>query len=408
MEISDILSAREERINIIKKDIDKYQIVSVHANIVGIDKNIKEAYFLVNHFSKLINDLNPINQIINESNDGVYKLFYFSKDKNLKEECIKLEENDALGRFIDLDVFYNSIKSESRGNLRKCFICDNPAFVCARLKSHSDSEINGYIRLNVLKYMKDIITKYAASAILQELDLEPKFGLVCKHHQHCHKDMDYDLMIKAKEAIENEFYRFFELAYLNDDLDYIKKEMREIGASIEKKMLLATNHVNAYKGLIFNLGILVCALGLKLKSNTDLSIFEYVEILTKGISKELKEGSDTFGKMAYQKYKILGARGEAESGFIHLQDCMSVYSVNTDLKDVLIYLIINIEDTTLLKRCGSIDKYNFIKNEFKENKDLNYLNDLCLKENLSFGGAADLLIVGCFLEEINKLFELGI
>ena len=173
-------------------------------------------------------------------------------------------------------------------------------------------------------------------------------------------------------------------------------------------MLLATNHVNAYKGLIFNLGILVCALGLKLKSNTDLNIFEYVEILTKGISKELKEGSDTFGKMAYQKYKILGARGEAESGFIHLQDCMRIYDFDADLKDALIYLIINIEDTTLLKRCGSIDKYNFIKNEFKENKDLNYLNDLCLKENLSFGGAADLLIVGCFLEEINKLFELGI
>ena len=143
MEASDILKAREERIKIIKKDIDKYQIISVHANIAGMDKNTKEAYFLVNHFSKLIDNLNPCMQVVKESDDGIYKLFYFNKDKNLKEECVKIEENDNLGRFIDLDVFYNSDKSESRGTLRKCFICNEPAFVCARLKRHSDCDFKG-------------------------------------------------------------------------------------------------------------------------------------------------------------------------------------------------------------------------------------------------------------------------
>ena len=408
MEASNILKAREERIKIIKKDIDKYQIISVHANIAGIDKNTKEAYFLVNHFSKLVKGFNPLKEVVNESDDGIYKLFYFNKDKNLKEECVKIEENDCLGRFIDLDVFYNSEKSISRGSLRKCYICDDYAFVCARLKRHSDSEINGYIKINVLNYMKDIITKYVSLSILKELNLEPKFGLVCKNNKSSHKDMDYDLMLTAKDAIEEDFYKFFELAYLNDGIDLIKTEMRNIGLDMEKKMLIACSNVNAYKGLIFNLGILICALGLKLKSNTDLSIFEYVEILSKGISEELKEGSDTFGKVAYQKYGIIGARGEAESGFKNLQGCMSIYNFDNDLLDALIYLIINIEDTTLLKRCGSIEKYQFIKNEFKKKNDINYLNDLCLKENLSFGGAADLLILACFLKEINKIFELGI
>ena len=408
MEIDNILKAREERIEIIKKDIDKYQIISVHANIAGIDKNTKEAYLLVNHFSRLIEGLNPITYVVNVSDDGVYYLFYFNKDKNLKEECIKLEENEALGRFIDLDVFYNSDKSESRNALRRCFICDQPAFVCARLKSHSDGEINSYIKINVLKYMKDLISSCVANAILKELNLEPKFGLVCKNFKSSHKDMDYDLMIKAKNAIENEFYNFFELAYLNDDIEYIKRQMRRIGANIEKKMLIATTNINAYKGLIFNLGLTICALALKLKSNTDLSIFEYVEILANGISEELKDGFDTFGKIAYKEYGILGARGEAESGFKNLQDCMNIYSFDTDLQDALVYLIANIEDTTLLKRCKSIEKYHFIKEEFKNNKDYKYLNDLCLKENLSFGGAADLLIVAHFLKEMNKLFNLGI
>ena len=408
MEASNILEAREDRIKIIKKDIDKYQIVSVHANIAGIDKNIKEAYFLVNHFSKLVSRLNPISEVVNESDDGIYKLFYFNKDKNLKEECVKIEESDRLGRFIDLDVFYDSDKSESRGALRKCFICDEPAFVCARLKRHSDSEINGYIKINVLDYMHSIITKYVSASILKELNLEPKFGLVCKNNKSSHKDMDYALMLKAKDAIEDDFYKFFELAYLNDDIDFIKTEMRNIGLDMEKKMLIACSNVNAYKGLIFNLGILLCALGLKLKSNTALSIFEYVGILAKGITEELKEGLDTFGKVAYKKYGILGARGEAEACFKNLYDCMNIYNLDNDLLDALIYLIINIEDTTLLKRCGSIEKYNFIKNEFIKSKDINYLNDLCLKENLSFGGAADLLILACFLKDINDIFELGI
>lgn len=408
MEASNILKAREERIKIIKKDIDKYQIISVHANIKGNDKNTKEAYLLVNHFSRLIMDFNPSNYLIKESDDGIYYLFYFDNNKNLKEECIEIEENDKLGRFIDLDVFYYNDKSESRNTLRKCFICNQPAFVCARLNSHTDNEINGYIKINVLKYMNDLITKFAGEAILKELNLEPKFGLVCKNYKSSHKDMNYDIMMKAKNAIEGEFYSFFELAYLNDDIQFIKKEMRNIGKDIEKKMLIATNNVNAYKGLIFNLGLIICSLALKLKSNTALSIFEYVKILACGIIEELKEGRDTFGKRAYQEYGILGARGEAENGFKNLRDCMNLYNLDADLISALVYLIINIEDTTLLKRCKNIEKYNYIKKEFKENKDYDYLNDLCLKENLSFGGAADLLILGCFLKEMNKIFELGI
>jgi triphosphoribosyl-dephospho-CoA synthetase len=78
----------------------------------------------------------------------------------------------------------------------------------------------------------------------------------------------------------------------------------------------------------------------------------------------------------------------------------------------LCYLIINIEDTVLLKRCKTIEKYNEVINKFKNliynTEEINALNDYCISNNLSFGGAADLLIVSVFIQNIYKSFILNL
>ena len=48
-------------------------------------------------------------------------------------------------------------------------------------------------------------------------------------------------------------------------------------------MFKATNNINAYKGLIFDLGLIVSALGYKLSHlNQCIDIFEIIKQMTKG------------------------------------------------------------------------------------------------------------------------------
>ena len=47
---------------------------------------------------------------------------------------------------------------------------------------------------------------------------------------------------------------------------------------------------------------------------------------------------------------------------------------------------------------------NKFENLIFNTEEINALNDYCICNNLSFGGAADLLIVSMFIKSINELF----
>jgi holo-ACP synthase len=63
----------------------------------------------------------------------------------IKVKCLELEQNHPLGRLWDADVISESSRAVNRQSLgfppRKCFICDEPAKMCARNQSHSYKEL---------------------------------------------------------------------------------------------------------------------------------------------------------------------------------------------------------------------------------------------------------------------------
>ena len=402
-----ILDNREEKNRFIQTLTNNYQVITLKANIPGINKNTNEAYLLINYFNQIL--LKKGYQKSNTLNgaDGPMYIYLTDKDKDVKDEMVKIEEENVLGRFVDIDVFNGSI-SKNRGFLRKCYLCDKPAFVCSRNKEHTMEEITLYIQKNIEKELVKIVKLMCDEAILEELNLHPKFGLVTPYTNGSHSDMNYELMVNAKNAILDSFVEMFLVGYKNNDIKKIFALSRQIGLDAEKKMFKATNNINAYKGLIFDLGLIVSALGYKLSHlNQCIDIFEIIKQMTKGITNELKCGNETFGKYAYQTYNIGGARLEAENGFPHVQ---KLIKDNLDNTASLIYLISNIDDTVLLKRCGTYQKYLDIKIKFKElvisDSSINDLNKYCINNNLSFGGAADLLIVTIFLKKINQKIKI--
>ena len=131
--------------------------------------------------------------------------------------------------------------------------------------------------------------------------------------------------------------------------------------------------------------------------------------MTYEITNELEKGTETFGKIAYQKYQIKGARHQAQDGCNIINEVVNKFKLDDDKSktEALCYLINNIDDTVLLKRCNDIKYYYEVKDKFKNISytNINELNEYCINNNLSFGGSADLLIVSIFIKNINKIFN---
>jgi len=384
-------------------------VISVKSNIPGVKKQINISYLLVNYFRRLI----PLDMVdyfkYYDGYDGPYFLLGSNLEPDvIKQQLVTLEDTNPIGRFIDLDVF-DGEQMLSRGKMRKCFICGSDAFVCMKESKHSDNELIQYISNCVYDHLnRDTITKVNAS-IMAELELHPKFGLVTPISSGSHLDMNYEIMLNAKEAILPYFEKMFEIGYTAKGIDNIFPLARNAGLKAEEAMLFATKGVNAYKGLIFNFGILISAYGYLLFNNIGVeNVFDIVKLISKDVLKDFDSEGSSFGKFAYEKYGFTGARGEAYYGFPTVKKAMSYLN---DLSwesriRTLAFLISESQDTVLLKRTNDISKYREIRLRFKKLisdnlEGIEKLNEFCITNNLSFGGSADLLVLSVFLWLIN-------
>ena len=403
-----ILASREERylkIQFLKKSFNT--VITVKTNVPGDNKNLKISYSLIKLFKNLI-PKSFINKVLFfDAYDGPYYLIGSNYDADgIKTILMSIEDSHFLGRLIDLDVF-DGKETLSRKVPRKCYICDDTAFNCIRTNKHSVEDLVSFVESKTQEYFENEVSRIIEESILLELNLHPKFGLVTPNTRGSHKDMNYKLMTKAKDAILPYLAKMFSVGW-NSKLDEVFPKIRALGIQAEQAMYKATNNINSYKGLIFNLGILVSAYGYIFVNHHDLeNIYDVVQSMSKDILKDFKKSKSTFGYYAYEQYNILGARGEVHKGIPnvkkalgYLKDFSQSSRINT-----LIYLISVTDDTVLLKRSNDIDRYKEIKIMFKEKvnsspEEIIALDKYCIKNNLSFGGSADLLILTIFLKKI--------
>lgn len=76
----------------------------------------------------------------------------------LKEYMIRIEEEHMLGRLFDIDVIAPGYQKISREQLaikeRKCMLCENEAYVCARSRKHSVEELVAEINNMIESFLK--------------------------------------------------------------------------------------------------------------------------------------------------------------------------------------------------------------------------------------------------------------
>jgi len=403
-----ILKAREKRHKDIGRMLHQYDtVISMRVNFPGQDKNHPLAHLILNGVSLSELNIDIKKKTYHQSIDGPYYLLVTDENPGpVKEKTIVFEDQHPLGRLMDVDVYHKQAQL-SRQTKRQCFICDKAAHVCVRNKTHTLEELLEYIRSITFEYFDSMLYHWMDDAILQELNLDPKFGLVTPKTSGSHHDMNYDLMIRAKDAFLPWMIKAFHEGVQVEEINPSSMQaLIDLGKHAEQAMYTATGGVNAYKGLIFHLGLLSFVYGFNFSRDHDKAFISLIQDISSSIFDAQSSSEMTFGQRVNQRYHIKGARGEALNGYPHPRKMLETHKIEY-LLDILIDLIVEVEDTNLLKRAKSLENYQAVKDEFRlvdkmNMQKLQELSKKCIEEGLSFGGSADLLVVTIFMNHMIK------
>ncbi|PAT02133.1 citrate lyase holo-[acyl-carrier protein] synthase [Candidatus Izimaplasma bacterium ZiA1] len=422
-----ILKAREERYkNILKlSELNpEYTIIVLKTNTPGPEKNNLFSGIILKYFNKIITSKfsrNIRKSTFVNSFDGDYYYYIIENDfEDTKKSTIYIEENEELGRLVDIDVYYQN-ESISRKELnytsRKCLICDNDAFVCSRNSAHSLIELQTHI----IETTKAFFTKYfyelSIDSMYKELNLHPKFGLVSFMDSGSHIDMNYHTFLVSIEALKPYIMEFITLSV--DDLNY--KRLQSIGLNAEKSMFKATNNINTHKGLIFLLGIFVSsAINALFKDATIQTLRENIKKIAFNVVGDYYDKISDKKKLSnadkiFRDLKIKGVREEALNGLSTLFDnVQDDFDDRTRYINYLIYYMSKLNDTTVIHKTD-LNTLIIVKNDMQKilssggfNNNISLVKDLSEKYkrlNISPGGSADMLVLSILLENIMYLYN---
>ncbi|EOV8088020.1 triphosphoribosyl-dephospho-CoA synthase CitG [Providencia rettgeri] len=269
-------------------------------------------------------------------------------------------------------------------------------------------------------------SQLAWHAMLAEVNLTPKPGLVDRHNTGAHKDMALTDFHLSANAIAIHFPRFLQAGaqYKDCPIEQLLPLIRPIGIDCEKSMFRATKGVNTHKGSIFSLGLVLTVIGRLIAQQQFVSpesVSFLVASMCKGITNELKQKTEnpTAGRRLYQEHGLTGARGEAEGGYslvikhslpYYLQQLTKGKLADIALLDTLILLMSLNDDTNIVNR-GGVKGLTWVKQRAKQllitgiNTDddlvkVKQFDSECIQLNMSPGGSADLLILTWFFARL--------
>lgn len=439
--LDDMLYARERRQMIQQSLIQKYNLplISFTLNIVGplkvfplVIKTYEEGISLIKSYCFAWGlHISHFQEIC--ENTGYEGFFVINADSmEIKNVTSQLELKSSIGRLFDIDVIKVDGKKVSRTELnlseRKCLLCNKNAFECSRSRTHS---VNALVQREIevmwdyftLQYAKDIAS-IATRSLLYEVITTPKPGLVDKHNNGSHKDMDIYTFESSALALMPYFIEFVQCGIHNCNLPpkELMDQIRPIGIQAELAMLHATNGINTHKGIIFSLGIICTALGYLYGQQIDYSqniIRNICKKMTSELMKDFdrieKSNAITNGEKLYAEYGIMGVRGESMNGFpnvfslalpIFRKYTLEGFTQNDSGILTLLHLIAFTEDTNIISRSDyntMLTVQKEIKN-YLENTDctdyIDYIQKLdhsFIDKNISPGGCADLLALTYFI-----------
>jgi len=291
--------------------------------------------------------------------------------------------------------------------------------------------------------LEQSIALYAYQAMITEVQLTPKPGLVDRDNTGAHSDMDIDTFIQSANSIFPFLKQFIQEGKktCNEMPKTSFLALKRLGYQCECQMFTATSGINTHKGMIFACALLLGAMGRLIGLDlplTTTNIQNQIRQLSVGLVNQdltqitAKKGSLSAGEKLYIKYGVTGARGEAESGydtlFSHSLPTYRYFKGVTDddecaLLMTLVSMMSKNQDTNLLSRGGitalqsvqnqATSLYDLFSSMFHPHKpkenlfvkrqlkhELKAWDSLLIHAHLSPGGSADLLAMTWFMDKV--------
>jgi triphosphoribosyl-dephospho-CoA synthase len=270
---------------------------------------------------------------------------------------------------------------------------------------------------------------FAVAALLEEVRLTPKPGLVDRNGNGSHHDLTLDLMERSARSLEPTFYDMAMASIGKQPSQYLRERLAAIGRHGEQTMLRHTGQVNTHKGAIWVLGLLTGAASILL-SRAEARTIDTTEILTLAGAIARFEDSHqpiktTNGDRVRQLFRVRSAREEATACFPSLQQTAlpiwnrfrrepePIRRLNT-----LLALMSVVDDTCILHRSNM----EVLKKVQRQAADIIRLGGMGVKNNsaiyerldqlvtdhwVSPGGSADLLAATIFLHKIVNHYKIN-
>lgn len=208
---------------------------------------------------------------------------------------------------------------------------------------------------------------YLSQAVMLEVCVHPKPGLVTRCSQGAHLDMDILTFAASSAVLAQAFADLLELGLCRPGSPQdLFQRARAYGVGAEREMLQATKGVNTQRGILFSGGLLCAAAGYCLQHRLGKEdLLPVVRAMTAGlVERELAncKKSRTAGEQLYRRYGIIGIRGEIEQGFPSvvgwgLPALTAALAAGASLNDALVHSFIQllavVEDSNVVWRAGT-------------------------------------------------------
>ena len=347
----------------------------------------------------------------------------------LKELCTGIEDRDSLGRLFDLDVLDPETGRWGREELglpaRGCLVCGRAGKGCSSRRLHPVEEIRQKTDAILWDFFarqdRARLAALAGKALLYEVCTTPKPGLVDRHDNGSHRDMDVFTFLDSTAALLPYLER---AAAIGQETAQRPPEetfslLREAGLGAERDMFQATRGVNTHKGAIFSLGCVLGAAGRLWTPegpcrDPERILAECGNMAAPAVDQTFSaltlEHARTAGERLYVMYGLRGVRGEAADGFpsvlqIGLPALRAALDQGAGLEEAgtaaLLALTARTVDTNLIARGGTEGQRWAAERAASllapgprpDRGAVEQLNREMIGKNLSPGGCADLLAI---------------
>lgn len=265
----------------------------------------------------------------------------------------------------------------------------------------------------------DWLARAATQSLIEEARLSPKPGLVDSRGNGAHHDLSLALMERSAHSLTPTFHALALQSWERPADIALRQLVGRLGREGEQQMMAATCGVNTHRGAIWALGLLISAAAMHGMTGSSAEITATAARLA-ALPDEEAPKSFSKGLRATRRYRVPGAREEAQQGFPHImrlalpQLRRSRQSGATEGEahiDALMAIMTSLSDTCVLSRAG-LTGLETMQNgarsvlmnggmSRKEGRDaLEVLDRNMLALNASPGGAADLLAATLLLDSI--------